>query len=212
MKLFRGKNSTGARAGRAGRGSAQEAASGDAPKSHRLTLELERAEKFAAMLAHSRASNAIDVSDYLAGMYICNWEHLAEYWAEGDREGVEELLRNICQISPQRWHSWIEMYDKQQQEAEAPRWNPFRGKKEEPAERPLQPSDALATVLKQAEQIAPAYDRTLERSLPILNTECVLLCIVRNFGSEISRKLALSGLDVARLEKEVLLPRRRPRV
>jgi hypothetical protein len=39
----------------------------------------------------------------------------------------------------------------------------------------------------------------------------VLLCIVRNLGSEISRKLALSGLDVAKLEKEVLIPRRRPR-
>lgn len=185
----------------------------EAPKSHRLTLELERAEKFAAMLAHSRASNVIEVSDYLAGMYICNWEHLAEYWPEGDREKVEELLRNICQISPQRWHSWIETYDRERHRAEAPRWKLFgKPKPEKGAEAALQPSDALATVLKQAEQIAPAYDRTLERSLPILNTECVLLCIARNFGSEISRKLALSGLDIAQLEKEVLLPRRRPRV
>jgi hypothetical protein len=185
----------------------------ETPKSHRLTLELQHSEKFAAMLAHSRASNVIDVSDYLAGMYICNWEHLAEFWPEGDRENVEELLQNICQISPQRWHSWIEMYDRQQRQAEAPRWKFFGKRKPEKAsEAPLRPSDALATVLKQAEQIAPAYDRTLERSLPILNTECVLLCIVRNLGSEISRKLALSGLDIGQLEKEVLLPRRRPRV
>jgi hypothetical protein len=163
------------------------------------------------MLAHSRASQMIEVSDYLAGMYICNWEHLSEYWADDNREEVEGLLRNICQISPQRWHAWMELYW-QRRETEAPRWRLLRDRtKQKIAATSLPYSDALATVLKQAEQIAPAYDRTEERSLPILNTECVLLCIVRNLGSEISRKLALSGLDVAKLEKEVLIPRRRPR-
>jgi hypothetical protein len=176
-------------------------------------LELQRAEKFASMLAHSRASNVIEVSDYLAGMYICNWEHLSEYWPDQNRDEVESLLRSICRISPQRWHAWIELYDQQQRGNDAPAWNPLRmRKKRKPVEAPLRPSDALATVLKQAEQVAPAYDRTEDRSLPILNTECVLLCIARNLGSEISRKLARSGLDVARLEKEVLLPKRRPRV
>ncbi len=181
-------------------------------RSHRLTLELQRAEKFAAMLAHSRASQVIEISDYLAGMYICNWEHLAEYWADHDRDEVEALLRNICQISPQRWHAWIELYERQQRQSKAPRWNLLRLRRnDKPAETPLELSDALATVFKQAEQIAPAYDRSEGRSLPILNTECVLLCIVRNLGSEISRRLALTGLDIARLEREVLVPRRRPR-
>jgi hypothetical protein len=208
MKPFGSRN----RARTPGDGNAQSAG-GDAQASHRLTLELQRAEKFAAMLAHSRVSNVIEVSDYLAGMYICNWEHLSEYWAENDRENVEDLLRKICQISPQRWHAWIELYDQQRHEKVAPRYRVFRRRKnEEPGARPLQSSDALATILKQAEQIAPAYDRKEGRSLPILNTECVLLSMVRSLGSEISRKLALSGLDVARLEKEVLLPRRRPRV
>jgi hypothetical protein len=181
--------------------------------SHRLTLELRRAEKFAAMLAHSRASKVIEVSDYLAGMYICNWEHLSEYWPDSNRDEVETLLRGICQISPQRWHTWIESYDRPLREDGAPRWRFLRRESKQALEaRPLQPSNALATILKQAEKLAPAYERAEERSLPILNTECVLLCIVRNSGSEISRKLALSGLDVARLEKEVLLPKRRPRV
>ena len=145
-------------------------------------------------------------------MYICNWEHLSEYWADHDREEVEHLLRSICSISPQRWHAWIELYDRQHQEGKAHGWHLFRRwKQKNVAHPPPQPSAALLAVLKQAEQIAPSYDRTQERSIPILNTECVLLSIVRNLGSEISRRLALTGLDIARLEREVLVPRRRPR-
>ena len=75
--------------------------------------------------------------------------------------------------------------------------------------RNLEP--ATAPLLKQAEQLAPAYDRTSDRSIPILTTECVLLCIVRNLRSEISRKLVATGLDIAQLEKDVLLPRHPPR-
>jgi hypothetical protein len=206
MKPSNGKDSARSR----GRGDAHNLKDEPLP-SHRLTLELQRVEKLASMLAHSRSSRAIEVSDYLAGMYICNWEHLSEYWADENREEVEGLLRKICRISPQRWHSWIEMYDRQHGE-EARGWHLLRHwKKRSLAQMPPQPSAALRTVLKQAEQIAPAYDRTDERSIPILNTECVLLSIVRNLGSEISRKLALTGLDVARLEREVLVPRRRPR-
>jgi hypothetical protein len=208
MKLFGGKDS----ARTHGRGDAQNA-DGKPQPTHRLTLELERTEKLAAMLAHSRSSYVIEIPDYLAGMYICNWEHLSEYWADHSREEVEGLLRNICRISPQRWHSWIELYDRQHHEGQTHRWHLFRHwKKQNVATASLQPSAALRAALQQAEQIAPAYERTGERSIPILNTECVLLCIVRNLGSEISRKLALTGLDVARLEREVLVPRRRPRV
>jgi len=180
--------------------------------SHRLTLELKRAETFAAMLASSRRSNAVEVSDYLAGMYLCNWDHIAQYWNEHDQEQVESILREVCKISPQRWHAWIELYDQQKQQTEHQGWRRFRmGRDGQRRPMPMQPSRDLATILMQAEKIAPAYDRTPERSIPILTTECVLLCIVRNLSSVISRKLALSGLDIARLEREVLMPRRRPR-
>jgi hypothetical protein len=207
MKFFGGKDSAGAH----GPSGEQDLRSGPTPQ-HRLTLELQRAEKFAAMLAHSRSSQTIEISDYLAGMYICNWEHLSEYWADRNREEVEGLLQKICRISPQRWHSWIEMYDRQLQEDKEQRWHLFRyRKKSNVAATPLQPSAALRAVLEQASRIAPAYDRSEGRSIPILNTECVLLSIVRTPGSEISRKLALTGLDVSRLEREVLVPRRRPR-
>ena len=181
-------------------------------QSHRLTLELKRAETLATMLASSRASQAIEVADLLAGMYICNWDRISRYWDESRHDEVEDLLRRICQISPQRWHSWIEHYDHQHREEENPSWHVFGFlKRQKTAEKPLQPSAALATALKQAEQIAPSYDRTADRSIPILTTECVLLSIVRNLGSEVSRKLVATGLDVARLEKDVLLPRHPPR-
>ena len=207
MKLFGGKDS----ARRPGRGDARDS-SGEPQASHRLTLELKRAETLATMLASSRASQAIEVADLLAGMYICNWDRISHYWDESRHDEVEDVLRRVCQISPQRWHSWIEHYDHQRREEENPSWHVFGFlKRQKTAEKPLQPSAALATALKQAEQIAPSYDRTADRSIPILTTECVLLSIVRNLGSEVSRKLVATGLDVARLEKDVLLPRRPPR-
>jgi hypothetical protein len=154
----------------------------------------------------------MEVSDLLAGMYICAWDRISQYWDDHDQEEVESLLRTICRISPQRWHSWIELYDRQRHESENQGWHIVRRlMKEKSAEKLLRPSAALVTVLKQAEQIAPAYDRTSDRSIPILTSECVLLCIVRNLGSEISRKLVQTGLDVERLEKDALLPRRPPR-
>jgi hypothetical protein len=207
MKPSDGKHSVHGHTGRDGQNP-----SDDSFPRHRLTLELQRVEKFAAMLAHSRSSPTIEISDYLAGMYICNWEHLSQYWADQNREEAEGLLRSICQISPQRWHSWIELYDQQHGKRTTHGWHLFRPSKSQRVDQvPPGPSTALREVLHEAEKIAPVYDRTEQRSIPVLNTECVLLCIVRNLGSEISRKLALAGLDIARLEREVLLPRRRPR-
>jgi hypothetical protein len=207
MKLFGGKDS----ARPFGRGDAQDSG-GELQPSHRLTLELKRAETFAEMLARSRASQTVEIADLLAGMYICSWDRVSRYWDEHRHEEVEDFLRRICQISPQRWHAWIEHYDRLRREEENPGWNLFGLlKKDKSAEKPLQHSAALATALKQAEQIAPSYDRTADRSIPVLTTECVLLAVVRNLSSEISRKFIATGLDVAKLEEDVLRPRRPPR-
>lgn len=183
------------------------------PVSHRLTLELARAETFAAMLAHSRASRSIEVTDLLAGMYICNWDRLSRYWEEEDREEVESWLRGICRISPQRWHSWMEFYDREHNEGKRPSriLSLLRKRKKEfPTEKPLQWSAALAAVVKQAEDIAPFRDRMEGRAIPILTSECVLLCIARNYGSEVSQKLGQMGLDTTKLELDALFPRRGP--
>jgi len=165
------------------------------------------------MVAKSRAARAIEVSDMLAGMYICDWERLAQYWSENHQDEIEEFLQRICQMSPQRWHSWIEFYDasRRDEERRARVWRPLRGQlKQRTEEEPLAHSDALAAVLRQAGQITPFYDRTRERSIPILTSEAVLLCIARGHGSEIAKKLAETGLDTAKLERDVFLPRRAP--
>jgi hypothetical protein len=181
-------------------------------QTHRVTLDLARAQTFAAMLANSRASQVIEVSDLLAGMYISNWERLADYWQEEDRDEIESFLRGICRISPQRWHSWIEMYDGLRRKSE--RWRLLRPieklKRRATAEPPMRLSTALAAVLKRAEEIAPSRDSVGGRNIPIVTSECVLLCMIRSFGSEITRKLAGTGLDTARLERDALFPRRAP--
>jgi len=181
-------------------------------ETHRVTLELARAETFASMLAKSRRSHVMEVSDLLAGMYICNWDRLSLYWHEEDRDEIETFLRGICRISPERWHSWIEIYDDLRQKGE--RWHLLRPleklRKTAPPEEVVRPSAALAAVFKRAEEIAPSRDSVDNRNVPILTSECVLLCIVRSFGSEITRKLAGTGLDAAKLERDALFPKRAP--
>jgi hypothetical protein len=180
------------------------------PAPHRLTLELRRAETFAIMLAKSRGSRVIEVADLLAGMYVCNWDRLSGYWDGGDTDGIELFLRGICRISPQRWHSWIELYDRERGEGEKTGWKRLL-KKEKPSEKPPRPSAALASVFKQAGQIAPSYDRLGDRSIPILTSQCVLLCIVRSFGTEVGKKLVATGLDADKLQYDALFPRHAPR-
>jgi len=211
MKLFGGQGS-----GPASR-NARPGANGNGHElpAHRLTLNLTNAENFANMLAKSRMSRTVEVADLLAGMYICDWERLSTYWEDDRQDEIEEFLQRICQMSPQRWHSWIECYDteKRKEERLSRTWPPLRKllKRIPPSEGPLQFSDALATVLKQAEQITPFYDRTPGKSIPILTSECVLLCIARTYGTEITKKLAETGLDATKLERDVFSSRRAPR-
>jgi hypothetical protein len=210
MKLFGRKDDAASGDGRR-RSDGNENSAG---VSHRLTLDLTRAEKFAAMVAKSRASHVVEVADLLAGMYICDWERLSRYWEPKNHEEVEAFLQRICQISPQRWHSWIQLYDQGRHKDEGPlaRRLLSRLKKDPPSEPPLQQSAALSALLQQAEQIAPFRDAADGRSIPILTSECILLCIARTYGSEISRQMAAMGLDATKLEQDALFPKRAPLV
>ena len=181
-----------------------------APASHRFTLDLSRAEKLAMMLAHSRASNVVELADLVAGMYIYGWDRLSKYWEYDDQERIEGVLRTMCRISPQRWHHWMEFYDGQRRsDSKVLEIFPMLGfLKGKPIEKTLRHSATLTGILKEAEALTPFYDRLDGRSIPILTSECVLLCIVRSYGTDISRKLAASGLNVPELERAALSSRR----
>src|ERR1700690_480061 len=179
--------------------------------SHRLTLDLSRAGALATMLARSRASQTIEISDLVAAMYLYEWDRLSKYWVDENHEQVEQLLRTICRISPERWNYWIHFYDKKRRReketfSSLPLLRRFR--KPPVPEPPAKHSAELIAVLKEAEEIAPFRDTSGGRNLPILTSECVLLCIVRSRQSEISRKLAASGIDVPQLERDALSSRR----
>jgi hypothetical protein len=177
----------------------------------RLTQDLARAEGLATMLAKSRAASAIEVADLLAGMFLYDWERLGKYW-DGE-EQVEVFLQHICRISPQRWHQWIELYDRKRNQREK-NWaqrilEPLK-KVQETGDAPLARSIELQFVLKNAEEIAPHHDRLDGRTLPILTCECVLLCIAKNTESEIAHRLVASGLDVLALERDARFPKHAP--
>jgi hypothetical protein len=179
--------------------------------SHRLTQDLARAEGLATMLAKSRAASAIEVADLLAGMYLYDWERLGRYW-DGE-ERVELFLQHICRISPQRWHHWMELYDRKRTE-EQKTWaqrilGPLK-KKNRAGDAPLERSTELQTIFRKAEEIAPHHDRSEGRTIPILTCECVLLCIAKNVESEISHVLVASGLDVLKLERDARFPKHAP--
>ncbi|MGA8221848.1 MAG: hypothetical protein WB780_09370 [Candidatus Acidiferrales bacterium] len=208
MKLFRRKTGKGtvasADAARAG---------GDGNHSmltHRLTKDLASAESLARMLAASRASAVLEISDYLAGMYIYGWERLSKFWE--DQEAIENLLQRICQISPQRWHQWIEFYANVREQGDLAKPDrPFGSKKTERSDgQILEPSSDLKGILKRAEEIAPHHDSYEGRSIPILTSECVLLCIANSSSSEIGRKLRDAGLDLPGLEQAARNPRHAP--
>jgi hypothetical protein len=177
---------------------------------HRLTKNLARSESLARMLAASRASAVVEVADYLAGMYIYEWERLSRFWEE--RDEIEGFLQRICQISPQRWHQWIEFYDRERREEDARKPRRLFGSSEPMKTDGQTPaaSRELNSILRRAEEIAPHHDSYEGRSIPILTSECVLLSIVKNEGSAISQTLRVTGLDVAGLEQAARNPKHAP--
>jgi hypothetical protein len=207
MKLF-GRKSSNARPGSAP--SAQAISRNPAEVTHRLTKNLARAESLARMLAASRASALVEVADYLAGMYIYEWERLSKFWE--DCGEIEEFLQRICQISPQRWHQWIEFYDRERREdgSRNPRGLFGTSGVEKTGANTLAASRELNSILRRAEEIAPHHDRYEGRSIPILTSECVLLSIVKNEGSVISQTLRETGLDIAGLEQAARNPKHAP--
>jgi len=182
----------------------------------RLTRDLTRAVQLAMMLAHSRASEILEVSDLLAGLYMDDWDRISRFWESTD--DIEQTMRQLCRISPQRWNYWLEYYS-EIRGSKKKWWEAMglplhlRKKKDEreiPMGRFFQFSSELAAVFKEADEIAPFQDRIGTRSVPIVSSECVLYAIAQNARSTIGRKLLATGLDVAALEQAARFPRRPP--
>jgi hypothetical protein len=212
MKFFRGKRDKEAPvspdAARGARFGTDERSDG-AQLSHRLTVDLARAESLATMLANSRAAQFVEVADLLAGMYIYEWERLSRFW--DDRDEIENLLQKICSISPQRWNHWIEHYHDQRQKDEKDRLSAGRSLKDPQLQGETLPrSRELQKILTQAAEIAPFRDDVDGRKIPVVTSECVLLCIARNQDSEFSSKLRDTALDLTALERSARDPRRAP--
>jgi len=152
----------------------------------------------------------------LVGIYIYEWDRLSTFWE--DREQVEGFLQRICSISPQRWHHWIELYDKQRHQEEAEMVSPWRRLMHRARSTPtdgegeenLPYSSELEQVLLSAGEISPFRDAVDGRSIPVVTSECVLLFIARQGESEIGRSLRDTGLDVSALERAARDPRRAP--
>jgi hypothetical protein len=177
---------------------------------HRLTKDLSRAETLAIMLAQSRAGRVVEVADLLAGMYIYDWERLSKYWE--DQDNIEQYLQQICRISPQRWHSWIQFYDQQRHGEQQPGpWKWLRPSKiVKTVSKYLAPSAELRAIFQRAEEVAPAHDLVEDRMIPILTCECVLLAMAQKTDSEIGHRLISSGIDLSGLEQDARNPRHAP--
>jgi len=211
MKFFRGKQDKAASDPKRLRRKGDVAAAPMDPSrpTHRLTAGLMRAERLATMIARSRAAKFIEVADLLAGMYIYEWDRLSRFWE--NQEEIEELLQTICSISPQRWNYWIEHYDKRRHDEELERLSEGHWVRHASAEETrIERSSELQAILKGAEEIAPFRDDDGGRKIPVLTSECVLLCIARNPQSELSRKLRETALDLTQLERVARDPRRAP--
>jgi hypothetical protein len=186
----------------------------EAPR--RLTRDLLRAFELAIMLSHSRASETIEVADLLGAMYIDNWEHLRRYWP--DPKDAEKTMRKLCEFSPQRWNYWIKTYHETRDDRPAKKWfgvpiPPMRRAGKE-AEiffgKNFELSEQLKAALKAADRIAPYSDRVGTKTIPIVSSDCVLLCVVKNTTSDVARKLLATGIDLRALEKAARFPKHAP--
>lgn len=177
-----------------------------------MTGDLARAESLAIMLASSRASNVVEVSDLLAGMFLDNWDRLSKFWQ--DPEEVETFLQQICRISPPRLNYWLQHYQELRDTDEGKRslpWRLLRRKGRKPtSDRIYQRSADLEEVLRNAERVAPFRDKVGGRPIPILTSECVLLCIAKHPALLLGRKLITSGINLEALERAARFPKHAP--
>lgn len=160
--------------------------------------DLAQAEAMAMMLANTRDSSTIEITDIVAGIYIIRYEKLRQYWSCSD--AFEELVEDQCGINRERWLYWYQ-YCEQFFQAHRP-WNfvryfstryrkwSFKGKK-----------------FKYSAELEAAYQKARVITQPSfgkvpLSSERLLLAIA-SLDTKVSQSLRDSGLDVSSLEQAV---------
>jgi len=177
----------------------------------RLTKELDRTARLAVMLAKSRALRSISAADFLAAMYLNHWERLERYWDEPTE--IETYIVSLCRVSPQRWHKWLLEYEASRLDGETHRSRKIslgRRQERETQNDGFGLSRELQSVFRRAARITPGRERHGEKTIPILTSESVLLAMARDTVSELGQRLALSGLNIDKLERSAKDPRKAP--
>ncbi len=196
--------------------SADGGRNGDAPLTHRVTKDLDRAETLAAMLAHSRASRTRG-----SGRPSRRNVHL-RVGASFKILGAPGRNRNLPPANLPHQPAALAPLDSVLRPATprgraakdlaiAERLEGVKTKAGQPDGKPLPKSAELQAVLKNAEQLSPARDFVDGRPIPILTCECVLLAIAKRTDSEIGHRLVATGLDIISLEESARNPKHAPK-
>ena len=151
---------------------------------HRLTRDLVRAEKLAQMLAASRAAAVVDVPDFLAGMYIYEWNACRAILGGTRRSGNPAPTH--CQISRSAGITGSSFTISRGRKPTKSRVSFSRNQRNPKRKDAILPRSAeLEFVLREipSNRAAPRYRQRPRDSDP--HKRIVLLCIAFNDGSEI---------------------------
>ena len=166
------------------------------------------------MLAYDRDELVIDVADVLAGIYINSLERIGKYWS--DAEAIEIFVEEHCGINPQRWDHWIMHFD---QVYRSPKKSfnrariGMRGLRRKPRSFVgvgFKQSPDLLAVYKIAEAMAISRSDMFGEKLPLVTLESFLLATSKH-SSPVGKHLVESGIDLAKLKRDVRHPKWPPR-
>lgn len=161
------------------------------------SMSLGWSRAFAFEIAHFRRSDLVEPRDLLGGLYVVSIEfpRLASYWS--DWRDFAALAYEECGVTGARILYWLPPIDPRKVPRRGLYW-PF-GQKGKSAE--------LEAIYSAAEQLAVDHPAGRSEGKPLLTTEHVLLAFVKRSDLEISRKLAASSLDPARVKAALTSPK-----
>ncbi len=132
---------------------------------------------FSSMIADDRESLEIDIRDFMAGVYIADFERISKYWS--DWESAEKFFCGFAGIRDPRQFYWLRFSAV------------MRHTEKSVMNKPMRSTDDLKDVIAQATAV---YGEKL--------TSRHILCVVLDSGSSTGVALLDSGFNVAELRKD----------